>query len=299
MKQAQTDSKIALITLSYAPDFERCKLLVESVERCLTDDVHHYIIVDRRDVALFKPLVSSRSSLRVVEDLLPSWMFRVSGLNKWWMSLRTLPVRNWIMQQLVKMSIFDAIDEDVAVFCDSDNTFIRPVDLSSYLLKGDQVAFLKVDYQSKDIQKWIIASQRLLGLESVQIQPANYISNLIAWRRDNVKAMLDRIEKTNNVSWMRAVCQHRTISEYMIYGIFVDYILGLESANHFLFDTELVKPSWSIPLSTQSEVDDFFGDLKDSHVGVMIHSKDGIPVERYRDQVEALWSQSTQKSLSV
>lgn len=120
MKNAKNLSSFALITPSYAPDFERCKLLTESVERCLVDDTNHYIVVDRRDVPLFNQLTSSKVHLLVVEDLLPSWIFRVKGLKEWWFSLRTLRIHNWVLQQLVKLSVFDAIDEDIAVFCDSD-----------------------------------------------------------------------------------------------------------------------------------------------------------------------------------
>lgn len=289
MNNAQAQTKIALVTLSYAPDFERCKLLIQSVERCLTSNVHHYVVVDKRDVSLFQPMVSSRVSLRVVEDLLPSWIFRVSGINNWWISLRSLPVRNWIVQQLVKMSIFNGIDEKVAVFCDSDNAFIRPSNLESIFLKGDDLALLRVDFKSKDIYRWIQSSCRLLGLNPSRVLPANYISNLIAWRQENVEAMQRHIEDVTGVHWVKAVCQQRTISEYMLYGIFVEYVLNLKAAKHFLFDTELMKPSWSRRLVTQEEVDNFFDEIRGHHIGVMIHSKDNVPVEQYRGRIRAFW----------
>ena len=51
---------IALVTPSYKPDFERCKLLTESVECCLQGDVTHYLVIDRKDFHLFKQLTSSK-----------------------------------------------------------------------------------------------------------------------------------------------------------------------------------------------------------------------------------------------
>ena len=289
MRQPINQPAMALITPSYAPDFERCKLLTESVERCLVGNYRHYIVVDQRDVALFKQLTSAKITLLVVEDIIPAWIFRAPGIKKWWISLRTLPIRNWILQQLVKMSIFDAISEDIAVFCDSDNTFIRPFDMGACLLEGDKLALLKVELAYDDIYRWIASGKTILGIEGTEVKPVTYVSNMISWHRSNVMAMRDRIEQVHGTHWIRAVCQHRTISEYMIYGIFVEYVLGLEAANHFIFNTELIKPSWSKSLVTQTDVDSFFGELKESHVGVMIHSKDNIPSEIYRDKVAAFW----------
>jgi Family of unknown function (DUF6492) len=289
MNTVQDNLKFALITPSYAPDFERCKLLTESVEYCLTDDTKHYIVVDRRDVPLFKQLTSPKIHLLVVEELLPSWIFRVPGIQKWWMSFRTLPIRNWILQQLVKMSVFDAIDENVVVFCDSDNTFIRKFDMKSCLVKDDRLAFLRVDYQDKAVYEWIESTRKILGIPDKVISPVTYVSNMIAWHRNNVLAMRHHIEDVNGIHWIRAICQHRSISEYMIYGIFVEHVVGIEKANHSLFDTELIKPSWSHRLNNEAEVKDFFDHLEKNHIGVMIHSKDKVPLDIYRDKVRTFW----------
>ncbi len=281
--------RFALVTPSYAPDFERCQLLVESSEHCLLGDTKHYIVVDRRDQRLFSQLTSDKVRLLVVEDLLPSWIFRVAGIQKWWMSLRTLPIRNWILQQLVKMSIFEGIDEDVVVFCDSDNTFVRPFDLQSLLIQDKSLPLLRVPFVNDDIQTWIASAKDLLGIPHQAVEPVTYVSNMITWERGNVFRMRERIEEVHGTHWIRAVCSHRSISEYMIYGIFVEYVLGLEAARHHPFDTELIKPSWSTHLDDKGEVNRFFEDLSESNIGVMIHSKDEVPVSIYRDKVRSLW----------
>lgn len=289
MNVAQKDLKFALITPSYTGDFERCKLLVESVERCLIDDTKHYVVVDRRDVALFKQFTSSKVEILVVEELLPPWIFRVPGLGGWWMSLRTLPIRNWILQQLVKLSVCDFLNEEVLVFCDSDNTFIRPFDMKSRLIQDGRLALLRVDFENADVRAWIEASKTILGIEDRIVPLATYVSNMISWHRDNVIKMRQRIEEVNQIHWIRAICQYRNISEYMIYGVFVEHRLGIEAANHFLFDTELIKPSWSDPLDSEDKIRDFFDRLEESHVGVMIHSKHDIPIDMYCDRIKAFW----------
>ena len=287
----QDNWRFALITPSYAPDFERCKLLVESVERCLLSDTKQYIIVDRRDVNLFKPLTSSKVHLLIVEDIIPPWIFKVPVFNGWWMSLRTLPVRNWMLQQLVKLSVCDAIDEEVLVFCDSDNAFIRPFDIKSCLMKANDLALLKVDLNNKDTQSWINTSKKILGIEDKTFPPSTYVSNMISWYKPNILKMREHIEETHGTHWIQCICRYKNFSEYMLYGIFVDHILGLKEANHFYFDTQLMKPSWTCPLVTDSQIHDFFSqeNIKKSNIGVMIHSKDDLPVSAYADRVRSFW----------
>ena len=289
MDTTRDDLKFALITPSYAPDFERCKLLVESVERCLTDESRHYIVVDHRDVDLFRQLTSSKVCLLVVEELLPPWIYRVPTSKGWWMSHRTRPIRNWILQQLVKISVCDAIDENVLVFCDSDCAFVRPFDIKSRLVKDNRLALLKVDVQNEDVHVWTEASKRILGIEGKVVHPATYISNMIAWYKPNILKMRSWIEETNGTGWIQVLCQYGNFSEYMLYGVFVDHVLGLEAANHFLFDAELIKPSWSAPLHTEAQIRDFFDQVTESHIGVMIHSKDNIPVSAYSGRIRDFW----------
>ncbi len=289
--KTQDDLKFALITPSYALDFERCKLLVESVERCLIDDTKHYIVVDRRDLDLFKQLTSSKVHLLIVEELLPVNFFRIPGLKKWWMSLRVFPIRNWILQQLVKISVCDSIDENVLVFCDSDNTFIRAFDMRSCLMRNNHLALLKVNFQNKDVNEWIEASKKIFGIEDKIIHPATYVSNMITWYKPNILKMQSYIEEINGENWIDVLCRYKNISEYMLYGIFVEYIQGLEEANHFFFSVELIKPSWSVSLNTEAQIQDFFSqrNFKESHIGIMIHSKDDVPISLYADRIKKLW----------
>lgn len=289
--------RFALITPSYAPDFERCELLVESARRCLTDDTVHYVVVDRRDTGLFNRLASSRTRILVVEDILPRWIFRVPGLRGWWASLRTMPIRNWVLQQLVKLSICDVVDADVLTFCDSDNTFVRPFDMRSRLMEDGRVALLRVSFQNSDVRQWVAASKSILGVEDREVPAMSYVSNMITWRVENVLRMRRRIEEVHGAHWIRVVCRHWNISEYMLYGVYIDHVLGLEAGGHYHFDTELMKASWSDPLDSPEKIDAFFGGLRESHIGVMIHSKHGVPVDTYADKVSAAWPREAAQGL--
>ena len=70
------DGTAAIVTASYAPDFERCRLLCETIDRFVTGASRHYILVEQRDVALFRQLETrdridrqrARSAARLAAD---------------------------------------------------------------------------------------------------------------------------------------------------------------------------------------------------------------------------------------
>ena len=63
-RSAPTTRTTAIVTASYAPDFERCRLLCETIDRFVTGASHHYILVEQRDVALFRQLADARPHRR-------------------------------------------------------------------------------------------------------------------------------------------------------------------------------------------------------------------------------------------
>ncbi len=118
----------ALVTPSYWRDLEQCRLLVESVDRWVPESVPHYLVVTRADRPLFEPMAGSRRKIIVVEDILPWWLIRLHVKSPIWLSLRTRPVKNWIVQQIVKFAVPAVVTEDVLYYADSDMFFVKPFD---------------------------------------------------------------------------------------------------------------------------------------------------------------------------
>ena len=52
--------RTAVVTASYAADFERCRLLGDSMDARLEGDWTHYILVERRDLERFSALSGPR-----------------------------------------------------------------------------------------------------------------------------------------------------------------------------------------------------------------------------------------------
>ena len=275
---------LALVTPSFAPDFERCRLLVETVHRFVEGVRCHYLVIDRRDLALFRPLASHTTRILIAEDILSQPIQRDPDDPEQWVGPDGHPITNWVFQQLVKISAADALDEDLLVFCDSDNAFIRPVDLAARLMHDNKPALFRVEETRPDLEVWRNAAADLLGLPR-EVPAFNYIGNLITWNRRHVRAMQRRIESVHGEPWINAMARHPMISEYMLYGLFIDHIIGIEASGHAHRSDPLIKASWEHPLQTEADLDAFFSSFDPSHIGVMIHSKDKLPPDRYRERV--------------
>ncbi len=273
----------AIVTPSYGPDFERCQLLCRSMDRLVSGDYRHILVVDERDRAQFRALEGPRTEVRTVESVLPWWLRRPPFVHRWWFSFKTPPVRNWFLQQLVKLSVSDFIDCDNYVFIDSDVVFIRPFEVEELSPGGFPRLFRVPGAANKPTHfPWHRVAADLLGLPKTDYFGSTYIGNLITWRREHLIGLHSHIEAIHHLPWLECVCRHWHLSEYILYGIYVEHVLGLSHSNHQAVDTPLCHISWDYPMESDENIERFFGDVRSNHVAVMVSSKNQIPVGRYR-----------------
>ena len=138
-----------LVTPSYAGDFERCRLLCESIDRFVTGFEKHYLLVAGFDVGLFRQLESPRRVVIDERDLLPPWLHSLRDPTSLfrrhvWLSMRTPPLRGWHVQQLRRIAIAGKVTQSAILYCDSDVIFLRPFDLSS-LWRDGMLRFYRQD----------------------------------------------------------------------------------------------------------------------------------------------------------
>lgn len=286
-------TKLAIITPSYVRDFERCRLTVESINRFVSDDIHHYLVIDHRDIPLFKQFEGHRTTIVTAEDLLPWWIFRIPRVRKVWMSLKTLPVRSWIVQQLMKLSVASQIDADVFCFVDSDVAFVRPTGLTAFM-SGEQVRlFRRPDHGNLPThQRWHRSSARLLGLEERDYFGADYIGNMITWRRDCLLGMQRQIEQVTGKHWVRAIASEMHLSEYILYGIYAEHVVGFDLAGHAPQDFDLCHCSWDYKINGSQDMDRFFDRELDPRIrAVLVQSNLKLPVDTYARRVRQLQDQ--------
>jgi hypothetical protein len=292
---ADTDLETAVVTASYAPDFERCRLLCETMDRFVTGVSRHYLLVEHGDVALFRSLESERRVVIDEMDLLPGWLrsFRdPTSLfrRRIWLSARTMPLRGWHVQQLRRIAIAAQAREDVLVYCDSDVLFLKPFDCGAFhrhgavrLFRRDGVLGGMGDSQHVT---WSRNAGKVLGIRDPRASAHDYIATLIAWRRDAVVAMCQRIEDVSGKPWVAAIGADRRFSECMIYGRFADEIL--EGRGHFHAGEELCRVHWTgEPLSDEA-FREFVAGMTSKQVAIGLQSFIGTDLRRIRALVESI-----------
>ncbi|WP_235679330.1 DUF6492 family protein [Aquibium microcysteis] len=279
----------AIVTASYAPDFERCRLLCETIDARVTGFTRHYILVEHSDVALFRQLEGTHRLVIDERDLLPPWLrsFRDPTSRfrrRIWLSPRTMPLRGWHVQQLRRIAIALNAPEDAFVYCDSDVAFVRPFDCGYFWHDGAVRLFRREDalagQTGSEQREWSAHAGRILGVAHPEVSPHDYIATLIAWRRDSTEAMCRRIEAITGRHWVAGIASRRMFSECMIYGRHAAEVAALRG--HFLSGEELCRVYWTGPRMSEADMRDFLAALAPHQVAVGMQSFIGTDVATIR-----------------
>ncbi|MEE4278703.1 MAG: DUF6492 family protein [Halieaceae bacterium] len=285
---------IDLITVSYGPDLARCRRLCATIDRHVRDHRAHLVIIPRRDLAAFRDLEGPKRRVVTIESMMPGLYWQLPFSN-WSVvaGLRPIPrlaaMRGWIVQQLVKLGTAAATDAEVLCMIDSDVQFCRSFS-ARHFLHGDRVRLQTVAWDtppSSRHPRWQATAEGMLGLAQAHFE-RDYIGNLITWRRDHLLSMLNHIEETHGKPWYIVAGRGLRFSEYILYGNYVDRVLGGESGHvnecpHYCFE-----------LWDQAEVAELQrGDsrLKDEQVAVLIQSKLGLDEREERELIAMLEAQ--------
>ena len=281
--------KTAIVTASYHADFERFRLLCETLDTHVTGYTKHYVLVEDRDVPLFRQLQSPRRVIIGEKDLLPSWLKvfpdpLTMGRRRIWLSLKTKPLRGWHVQQFRRIAIADLVEDDAFLYLDSDVAFLRPYDCSQ-LWRDDALRLLirpgalTADSMSEH-RRWSANAGALLGLPGTQRSTSDYVGTMIAWKRSSIRNMCARIETVTGEHWIAAMGKQRRFSECMMYGRFVDDIEN--GVGHFHDQTELCKVFWLAPPPTEKEFRAFVADMAPEQVALGMQSFLGLEPDEIR-----------------
>ena len=275
-------ARMAVMTPSFAPDFELCVALNRSVLNNAPDRVQHHIIVPRSDLKLFGRLAGPRTHIRCEADLLPRTFLPVPFSNITLNLGRPFPpVRGWILQQVVKLAAVAAAEDDVVVVVDSDVEFVRPFSAEMFIRDGIVRFYRKpneIDERLPRHMIWHRVARTLLGLPPVEPPFTQYIpSSLVVWDPRIVKRMLARVAATTGRPWPTAIAGQLHFSEWTLYGVFVDEVSGAP-ANSFASEDQLCLCYWKpSPLNLDSAAD-FIRGVRPTDVAAMISAKSRTPL---------------------
>ncbi|MCY0149952.1 DUF6492 family protein [Hoeflea sp. G2-23] len=282
--------KTAVMTASYAGDFDRCALLCESMDRFMQGDWHHYLLVERADVALFRSLEGGKRTIVSEAELFPFWLRSFPdplslGRRRLWLSPFSLPLRGWHAQQIRRLAMARHVDAETLLSIDSDVVLVRPFDPVG-LWREDRLRMFRADNGAHDATPghlaWLAHAGDILGLPQRPAPAHDYISNMVAWRVDTARALLDHLESHNGKGWIRAVISSRAISECMIYGRFVDEVQG--GAGHYPDERSLSHVLWfkeTFPQTTEGLME-FMRGIRPDQVAIGVQSFVGHPLSEIR-----------------
>ena len=291
-----------ILTPSYAKDLERCRLLCESIDRYVAGYARHYVIVEDKDLALFKPLSSANRIVLPASRFLPAWLnfglklrviaSRERFLSRWlrrslarrtWLSLFVLPDTGWHVQQLVKLSAAASVEEPVSVLLDSDIVFLRPWNVAAWA--GERPPLYRaqggITSDQEQHPAWLSTACAVLGIAPLPLPATDYIGPIIAWDQANVRALLNRISLNTGQTWTLALCNRLKFSEYLLYGCHVASDPAA-ACRHRWFDASISHTYWGNTEMTEAELRSFIAAMVPAQIAICIQSTGGTPVELIR-----------------
>lgn len=199
-----------------------------------------------------------------------------------WLAWGAQPMRGWHVQQFRRIAIAAHVEQDVLVYCDLMSRFaVRPGCISPWrkvrLFRRDDALLSRPRTHHDD---WVRNSAANLGIPARQITNHDYVTTLIAWRRQTVIDMCTHIETVTGKHWLKAMASTRKFSECTLYGRYVDEITG--GAHHFHASEEWCRVAWFGEEMSDERFDQFVAGMTPEQVAICIQSFIKVDVQHIR-----------------
>jgi hypothetical protein len=276
---------LAVLTPSFRGDANLFADLHESVVVNTAPAVVHHVVVPPSDARIFRQYEGARCRVWTHRDLLPRHCVSVPYAAGLTLSLRRpwLPVRGWVVQQIMKIAGTAAIDARAVLIMDSDAVLLREPTLDEFTHDGRLWHFRSDDAVTAGMARhllWHKVARKLLGVPGSVSPPApDYVSPITVWDPTVVRSLMAHIADTTGRDWMDAVTCHLHFSEFVTYGVFVDHVLGGMAP----FERPLCHNYYErIPLS-QADARAFADEMPSNALGAMISSHSDTPHDVRRE----------------
>ena len=129
---------------------------------------------------------------------------------------------------------------------------MRPIPLTDWINSGRYPFFADPNAMNDgEHLGWHHVASKLLGLEP-KYSGANYNGQLISWRRSHLTELHRRLEQVSPTLWTTTIARQGTISEYILYGNFIDRVLDGSPDQYQRYTNSRVYSCW-----TQSQLQEF------------------------------------------
>ncbi|MBF8191061.1 hypothetical protein ITP53_36205 [Nonomuraea sp. K274] len=280
-------SALAVVTPTYAPDAELFDHLHRSVLAHTSEDTVHHVVVPPADHRLFARYSGPRCRIWTYAEILPRRLIRAPLAGVWIDPRRPWPpLRGWVAQQAAKVAVAARLDAKVVLVADSDVVLVREVNPDLFIRDG-HVCMFRVDdgvhEQMTDHVTWHRVARELLGLPGPAPLPLpDYVSSLASWDPAVVRGMQQAIIEATGRDWLTAFTSYLQVSEFIVYGVFVDEVLGISPP----VNTAICHSRWDrTPLDHAGAIA-FADRLPPDAVGMMISAKSRTPMGARRAAIE-------------
>ncbi len=276
-------TELAVITPTFRGDAELFANLHRSVLEFTSEDTVHHILVARRDLEIFRQYEGPRCRVWNTTAMLTARYVPVPrsnlqlNLTKPWP-----PLRGWVMQQTAKIIAAGQVDADLALVIDSDAVLVRPVTADRFRIDGQLYLHRIDDAVTPDMERHVIwhqVARQLLALPAGPPPPLpDYISPVNVWDPAIVRAMQERVTEVAGRNWMHVFNEQRHISEFMLYGVFVDEVLSAGTTKPPA-DNTIAHHHFSRTPLTRDEAFAFVDTLPPEAIAMMISAKTRTPLD--------------------
>jgi hypothetical protein len=288
-------NRVALLTPTYGPDLELCTLLCESVDRHVRSFSKHYLLVPDCDLPLFSRFESAHRTVLAASQFLPQWLRPLPRIvqrkrRQFWWSFRAPPVSGWHVQQFLKIAATISLPHQRYCILDSDIVFFRDFDLSRFEYpKSIPLLTMADEITPKQIRhaRWVDTSHRLLGIPTPPLPAPDFIGHIIFWDQQTTRAMAEKIEAVTRLDWVEALSRTRELSEYMLYGYFVQNDARF-SGRHVPCPRTQCVSYWDPPELGRAELKQLLRSADENDVAFSVASFSGTPVPTIRSTIEEM-----------
>jgi hypothetical protein len=268
---------LAVLTPSFRGDAGLFDDLHRSVLANTAPSVVHHVVVPPSDAPLFRQYESARCKVWTHRDLLPRYCVSVPHADGLTLNLRRPwpPVRGWVVQQIMKLAGAAAIDARAVLIVDSDAVLVREATIDKFTHMGRLWHYRKDGAVTANMERhvlWHNVARKLLGLPDIAVPPLpDYVSPICVWDPVVVRSLIAHIADATGRNWVDAVGSQLHVSEFVVYGVFVDYVFGAtvprnEDLCHNYYERTPLSPA---------EAAAFADDMPSNALGVMISSHSG------------------------
>ena len=278
---ADVMDELAVLTPSFRGDAALFEDLHRSVLANTARSVVHHVVVPPSDASLFRQYEGARCRLWTHRDLLPRHFLSVPHASGLTLNLRRPwpPVRGWVVQQIMKMAGTAALNARAVLIVDSDAVLVREAKLDEFTHNGRLWLYRKDRAVTAGMERhvlWHEVARKLLGLPAVAVPPLpDYVSPICVWDPVVVRSLLGRITESTGRDWVEAVAGQLHVSEFVIYGVFVDHILGTTVPR----DGALCHNYYERTPMSAAETSAFIDRTPSGTLGVMISSHSRTPLD--------------------